>query len=124
MTLQIAPGWELDVDRGPEWLFVRIRKPSQDASDTPQVAEQVWTLLQQHSICRLVLEMEQIEILRTYLIGQLVLLHKRISVCGGTMRLCGLSSQNQQVLRLCRLNDRFLPYSNREEAVMGRHPRQ
>ncbi len=121
MALQIAPGWEVDVEAGPDWLFVRIYRPSHDASQTPQLAAAVWELLEQRGMNQVVLEMEQIDILWSYLVGQLVLLHKRVSVHGGAVRLCGLSPQNQEVLRLSRLSDRFLPYGNREDAVTGRH---
>ena len=117
--LEIAPGWQADVDRGPDWLFVKFRNPGQDASPPATMAERFWELLQQHGVYRLILEMDQIEVLYSFLIGQLVLLHKRISVQGGLMRLCGLSPHNRQVLELCRLDDRFYPYRNREEAVLG-----
>jgi hypothetical protein len=35
------------------------------------------------------------------------------------MRVCGLSLANQQALRMCRLDSRFPPYYNREDAVKG-----
>lgn len=120
--VEIAPGWELDVDRDSDWLFVKLRNSDQNATGTPLLAEALWKLLGQHVTDRLVLELDQLEVLYTYLIGQLVLLHKRLSVHGGAMRLCGLSVHNQQVLRLCRLDDRFPPYPSREDAVLGRHP--
>lgn len=123
--IEIAPGWELDVDRGPDWLFVKLRNPDQNGTHSPMLAEALWTLLKQHVTDRLVLELDQVAVLYTYLIGQLVLLHKRLSVSGGAMRLCGLSPHNQEVLRFCRLDDRFPAYGTREDAVMGRHaPRQ
>ncbi|MHC4178896.1 MAG: STAS domain-containing protein [Planctomycetota bacterium] len=118
--LEIAPGWKSDVDRESDWLLVKLRRPDQNATHTPPLAEALWELLQRDSTHRLVLELDQIEVLNTYLIGQLVLLHKRICVQGGALRLCGLTPHNQEVIQLCGLDDRFAPYRSREEAVLGR----
>jgi anti-anti-sigma factor len=115
----IAPCWELDVECTPDWLFVRVRRPPTDADDAPPLAERIWAMLEEHGTRRLVLELGQLDVLRSYLVGQFVLLHKRILIEGGMMRLCGLSASNQQVLRLARLDDRFPQYHTREEAVMG-----
>jgi anti-anti-sigma factor len=118
-------GWQLDVDRGPDWLFVKIRCPGQGQWDPPPLAERLWTMLQEHLVERMVLELDEIPVLSSRLIGQLVLLYKRISARGGVMRLSGLSPENQQVLRVCRLDERFASYHNRDEAVRGhRRPLQ
>ena len=117
--LALAPGWEIDVDRGPGWLFVRLKSPERDASDTPALADEVWSLLERHFISRVVLELDGIGLLHSYLLGQLVLLDKRIREHDGMMRLCGLSSFNQRVLRLHGLDLRFPTYGDLEEAVMG-----
>ena len=122
--VQIAEGWELDVERGPDWLFVRTRCISPQATDTPPLAEQIWSLLEQHFTHRLVLELDQIHLLRSYLIGQLVWLSKRIHTHDGIMRIAGLSTPNQELLRICQLNRHFAQYSNREDAVMGYRPTQ
>lgn len=116
--LTLASGWELDVQRGPGWLLVRIS--NSDAAPTePPLADALWELLQRHFTYRLVLELDQVKILNSYLIGQLVQLCRRIRQRDGVMRLCGLSPYNVRVLRSSRLDDRFLPYRDREEAVMG-----
>ena len=117
--LAIAPGWELEVERGPDWLLVRVKAPGGDAIDSPPLAEQVWALLQQHFTYRVVLELEEIEVLNSHLIGQLVRLHRLVGQHDGLMRLCGLSAYNQRVLQTCRLDQRFLSYQDRIEAVMG-----
>ena len=121
--LTIAPGCALDVERGPDWLLVRVRNLDWVESDAPPLAERLWRLLQQHFTYRLVLELDGVRLLNSYLIGQLIQLYRRIEEHDGVMRLCGLSPYNRQVLHSCRLDDRLLPYEDREEAVMGRpHP--
>ncbi len=117
--LAIAPGWELDVERGPDWLLVRIKQSEAGISGTPPLEPVLWNLLQQHLTYRLVLELDEIELLGSFLIGQLVALYRRIRQHDGVMRLCGLSAYNRQVLRTCRLDERFMPYHDRREAVMA-----
>src|SRR5687767_15851729 len=81
--VQVCTGWKLDVERGPDWLFVRLHgSPDADLEGEP-LAEQLWSLLEQHFIHRLVVEMDDVPALRSSLIGQLVLLYKRIHLKGG-----------------------------------------
>ncbi len=120
--IQIAEGWELSVDRGPDWLFVRPHSVSGDTGSMPPLAEEIWALLEQHQIRRVVVELDEIPLLHSYLVGQLVWLHKRVVSQGGLMRISGVSSVNQDVLHTCRLDDRFPAYLNRGDAVMGYHP--
>jgi len=117
--LAIDSGCEMDVERGPDCLLVRLR--NLDASDpgSTQLAERLWTLMRQHFARRLVLELDDVGLLNSPLIGQFLLLYKRIEAHDGVMRLCGLSPYNRQVLRRCRLDDRLLPYADRREAVMA-----
>jgi anti-anti-sigma factor len=121
--LALAPGWELDVERGPDWLLARLKCPGRSsgdlAFDTPPLAKTLWAVLEQHFTYRLVLELDQVDLLNSHLIGQLVELYKRIREHDGVLRLCGLSAYNRQVLRACRLENRFWAYHNREEAVLG-----
>jgi anti-anti-sigma factor len=107
------------VERGPDWLLVRLRKLDLAESKAPPLAEHLWSLLQQHFTYRLVLEMDGVEVLNSYLIGQLTQLYRWIEERDGVMRLCGLSPANRQVLHACRLDDRLLPYEDRQEVMTG-----
>jgi anti-anti-sigma factor len=118
--LTVTAGCELDVERGPDWLLVRVRNLDLLESDAPPLAEHLWSLLQQHLTYRLVLELDDVPTLNSHLIGQLIQLYRRIEKHDGVMRLCGVSPHNRRVLHSCRLDERLLPYGDREEAVMGR----
>jgi anti-anti-sigma factor len=83
------------------------------------LAEQIWGLLEQSFTYRLVLELEDIAILQSYLLAQLVMLAKRISSHGGMLRLCGVSPVNRDVIHVCRLDECLPAYGDRGEAVMG-----
>ena len=123
--LATAPGCEFEVERGPDWLLVKITSLDDNASPPPPLADALWSLLHQHFTYRVVLELDQVDTLDSYLIGQLVTLHKRIDEHDGVMRLCGLSAQNRRVLRACRLHERLPTYQDRQMAVMaGRGPMQ
>jgi anti-sigma B factor antagonist len=119
VQISLARGWDLDVERGPDWLFVRPHRSSRTALDSPAFAEQVWSILEQNFTHRLVLEMGGFDRLDSHLIGELLWLYERIHSHDGMMRICGLSGSNQDLLHQCRLEERFPLYRDREEAVMG-----
>jgi anti-anti-sigma factor len=124
MLLELASDWTIELERGPDWLFVRLRSPRQGDTHEVNLAETVWDKMEQSFTSRVVLEMDEVRLLRSWMIGELVKLHKRVCAAGGMMRLCGLSDSNQDVLRLCRLEDRFPQYRTRTDAVMGHRPPQ
>ena len=119
--------WNFDVERGPDWLFVRPHRLKTSTQNAPPFAEQVWTLLEQHFTHRLVLEMGDVDELDSDLAGQLLSLYKRIHAHDGILRVCELSPNSEEVLHVCCVESHFGHYCNREEAVMGhshpRHPR-
>jgi len=117
--------WDFDVERGPDWLFVRPRRLAKRVLDAPSFAEQVWAILEQHFMHRLVLELGDIGTLDSDLVSQLLWLHERIHAHDGMMRVCELSAANDEVLHACTADGQFPRYCNREEAVMGdSRPRQ
>ncbi len=122
---ELIGGWATHVERGPEWLYVRLRLEGDESSwIAGDLAEYLWKLMQQQFTCRLVLELDGLACLRSEFIGELVRLHKRVHAEGGLLRLAGLSNENQSVLQLSRLADRFPQYRDRHDAVMGRRPTQ
>lgn len=107
---------EMEVVRGPDWLFVRLRPDPMRLDD---VAERLWALMNKHFVYRIVLEMDEVDFLPSVLMGQLVMLQKRILQHDGALRLCGLSPQCEEALRLCRLDHTLAHYNNRADAVRG-----
>lgn len=124
MLLELAPEWAVEIDRGPDWLFIRLRPPADAQAGEFPLAETIWQRLDQAFCHRVVLELYDVPHLRSWLIGELVKLHKRVAATGGMVRLCGLSPQSEESLRACRLADRFPAYRNRTDAVMGHRPPQ
>jgi len=125
VPIPLARGWDLQVERGPEWLFVRPHRVDRTAEDSPAIAEHVWAILEQSFGNRLVLEMGDFDCLDSHLVGELLWLYRKLHARDGMMRICGLSSENQALLKEFRLEERFPPYRNREDAVMnGSRPSQ
>jgi anti-anti-sigma factor len=124
MLLELAPEWTMDIDRGPDWLFIRLQPPHHGDTGEIALAEMIWQKLEQCFCNRVVLEMDGVDFLRSWMIGELVRLHKRVTANGGMLRISGLSREAEAVLRICRLGDRFPNYRNRTDAVMGYRPVQ
>jgi len=121
--VQLAHGWQLDVERGPNCLFVRPRGVPPLDEDGPSFGETVWDLLEQSFVHVLVLEFDDVAELDNYLVGQLIWLDKRIHASGGLMRVTGLSPKCQKVVRKCQLEGRFPACASRAEALVGHWPR-
>jgi anti-anti-sigma factor len=117
--LATANEWEMDVERGPGWLLMKLHDPGCPIEELPSLAEHIWSILDQHFTYRLVLELDDIPLLNSRLIGQLIELYRRIRDHDGVLRLCGLSAYNRQVLRTCRLDERLPAFEDRREAVLG-----
>lgn len=122
--LEISPGWGLHYDLSPEWLFLRLASLRPLPDPAPPLAESVWNLVDRYALDRLVLELEDDVRLVSYLVGQIVLLHKRAHQHGGVFRLCALNHHQYDVIEALQLTDRFPNYASREDAVMGYPPRR
>jgi anti-anti-sigma regulatory factor len=119
--LAIAPSGGWDVERGPDWLLVRMRNVASAEADGQSISQRLRNLLEQHFTYRLVLELDEVDELDDHLIGELLVLHQWIAKRDGVLRVCGLSPQNCRVLHSRRLDEQLPPYDDREEAVMARH---
>src|SRR5437867_4264623 len=109
MPRLLGSSWQLQLDRGPNCLLVRLCPELGHGFDESELSERLADLLNQHFTNRLVLEMDQVDLLNSLLLGQLADLSNRVRAQGGMIRLCGLSPFNQSVLHTVRL-DRRLPH--------------
>lgn len=138
----LSQRWSLQVDRGPDWLFVKPGPCSEgdaegglaegglaieameDHADDASLADSIWSVVEQHFTYRVVIECDQLGRLTSSMIAQLLLLNRQIRAHGGTLRLCQLSDHNQKVLRECRIDGFFPHFSDRSQAVLGNRPMQ
>lgn len=124
MMLEISGGWAVELERGPDWVFLKLTGDEPFDTQGIDVADRLWELIQPEFAHRVVIELDDLGLLRSHLIGELVRLQKRLHTSGGILRLSGLSSSNYDILRSSRLDERFPWYQTREEAVLGHRPGQ
>lgn len=122
MVADVGMGWQLLVDESPEWLFFRLMRTGETYTPEPPLAETLWKIVERQGRKRLVFEVVDEVRLTSYLVGQLVLLHKRAELVRGTFRLCSIPGHSYETLRMMGLTERFPNYRTREDAVMGRLP--
>ena len=122
MSMELASGWQMELDRGPDWMYVRLLAPEKPLEDRAEVAQGIWHLLEQEFTYRLVLELDGVFVLDSHLLGELVKLNRRIQAQGGMLRICGLSSSNLEVLKISQLTAQFPHYESRADAIMGHDP--
>ena len=122
MLLELNSGWKTEVERGPDWLFVKLLVSPGAQTAKASLAETLWRLMEQHLLRRVILELDEQLVLRSAVVNELVQLNSRIRENGGLLRLCGLSDANEQVLKIVRLDAQFPRYANREDALMYRRP--
>ena len=119
MTVHNFDGIKICVDRGPNWLFVKLRSNDESIAKMPQIADGLWSIATRHFVYRIVLELDEIESLPAGMMAQLVLLRERLSQCGGALKICGLSDECIETLHECHLETSLPHYRTRAAAVMG-----
>jgi len=117
--MDLAPGWELQVDESPDWLFFRLAAVSDDRAAEPPLAEAIQKKSAESGVRRVIFELADGTMLQSFVAGQMVLLMKWAYLNDGAFRICGFTDDNYYVIRLMHLTDRFPNYQNREAAVMG-----
>ena len=119
MVTQALAGFRLNVDRGPNWLFVKLRPQRHFAEDIPHVADELWAIASRHFIYRVVLELDELRQLPDDLVDQLVILQERLAQCDGSLRICGLSAECARKLREVHLDAALPNYATRQAALLG-----
>lgn len=119
MATQVMNGLQLNVDRGPNWLFVKLQPKRRFKDDIPQIADRLWSIATRHFIYRVVLELDELPTMPAEMIEQLVMLHERLAQSEGSLRICGLTPQCAETLQE-NCTDVALPnYATRQAAVLG-----
>jgi hypothetical protein len=119
VVTHLVDGLKLSVDRGPNWLFVKLRPSRNWTEQLPQLADELWSIASRHFIYRLVLELEELKSLPPGLMEQLVLLQDRLVECDGALRICGLSAQCAQSLCDAGLDAALPNHPTRDAAIHG-----
>lgn len=117
--LQTVPRYQLDVDRGPNWLLVGVRRATIGRTDPEPFSSRVQSLLEQHLTNRLVVDLHRAGTVTQTLAKELAEIRDWLMVRGGVMRICGPSPHQKEILERHGFGDRFVAYQDLEEAVLG-----
>jgi hypothetical protein len=119
MAVHVVDGLEMNVDRGPNWLFVKLRSKKAPRAAVPQIADKLWSISTRHFIYRLVVEVDDCEELPPGWMDELVELQQRLTESGGALRICGVSPESDQSGTSGYLDCPLMNHASRAEAVMG-----
>jgi hypothetical protein len=84
--IELKDGWQLHQDTSADWLFFHLVAPSHRAMGDPAIAEAVAREVSNTGIKRVVMDFSGNVMLFSYLVGQIVSLHKRLLLEGGAFR--------------------------------------
>jgi anti-sigma B factor antagonist len=119
VVTHLVDGLKLTVDRGPNWLFVKLRPRRNSTDELSQIADELWSIASRHFIYRLVLELEELKSLPPGLMEQLTLLQDKLAECDGALRICGLSAKCAQALCDAGLDAALPNHPTRDAAIHG-----
>ena len=122
-TLEAAPPPaeppSLEIERGPNWLFVRVKQCRPGHAESESLAQRVASALDQHFVNRVVLELDEAALPCDRLIEELRALDHWIQEHQGVLRICGLPPRDARRFHGAHLPHEFPLYREREEAVWG-----
>lgn len=123
MRVDLAPGWQTELDHGPEWLIVKLYGPHGDEAEAEGMAESLEMMMQQAFAHRLILELHELKFLPRDLVVELARLQQILSSSNRYLRLCGLSEKNLAALHDHQEDQCAAPpiphFDNRQHALLG-----
>ena len=119
MTSSCAPPV---AERGASYLLVKFQNAASHASDETPLAIVLWSVLEMHFTHQLVLDMQGTACLDETAVKQLMTLAQWIVARRGSIRLCGLSEHDQNVLDQSGALSYLPVYEDVAEAIFAGHP--
>lgn len=111
-------GASITVERGPDWLFVRVASGSVAAPG--ELTTCLWDTIREHGASRVVLELDHVETIDEALGDAIAEIGDRVRDAGGLIRICGLNEPKLSRLRSVAANARIPHFDSRSEAVGAR----
>ncbi len=118
----LSLGWDLDVTQGEGWLIIRPRPHGPQTLELVPLADEILKLLEWCWANRVILVLDGLDLLTSFVVGQFVKLHRNLEKQGGILRLCGVKPQHRQVLERVGLTMCLPIYEDVRDAVMGSFP--
>jgi hypothetical protein len=117
-TTKRAENLRYRVDRGPNWLFIKLL-PGQTEAQTRQWVDELWDVCNRHFTYRLVLELEDLDDVSTAVTRRLEKLRERLVAHDGALRLCGANINCAKSLSGSHYAMNLKNHPNRAVAVLG-----
>lgn len=114
---EFARGWGTELEHLTDWLVIRLFTHGDDRASEPPLADALFKVAETQQRFRVIVEPEPGLHFRSWFVGELITLHKRLHLRGGALRLAGVTDGNHEVIRLMRLTDRIPVFPNRDAAV-------
>jgi len=112
-----AAGWEVAVERGPDWLFLRLERDDAGCGGDP-IAERLLGMIRVNHAHRVVVEFDGSDQLDDTLLDAIGAVGSRVRDEGGLIRVCGLSEGDVRRLRSSgRTGD--IPHFESRSAAVG-----
>jgi len=112
-------GWDVSVERGPEWLFLRLETGKPGAANRPLV-ERLLRTIQANRAHRVVLELDHVDSIDDSLLDAITTVGSHVRGDGGLIRVCGLSAGNLRQLRQSAPGSELPHFESRSAAVGAR----
>lgn len=109
-------GWDVSVERGPEWLFLRLENGKPGAANRP-LAERLLGTIQANRAHRVVLELDHVDSIDDSLLDAITTVGSHVRGDGGLIRVCGLSASTLLQLRKSAPGSELPHFESRSAAV-------
>jgi len=110
-------GWDVAVERGPDWLFLRLESGTPGAGDG-SLTDRLLGTIRANRAHRVVLELERVESIDATLLDAIATVGTQVRGDGGMIRVCGLSENTLRQLRKSPAG-RELPHFESRSAAVG-----
>jgi hypothetical protein len=115
---QLIDRYDVGVERGPDWLFVKLFPHQTDAPRRGgDLGHALWNVTREHGANRVVVELDGVGQVDDRLLEGLEVLALLMRREGGLIRLCGLDGPNLDRYESCRVAEYLPHFSCRCEAV-------
>jgi anti-sigma B factor antagonist len=92
---------------------------SLDESSSHAVGQELNDLVEKEGHLKVLLNMADVVFLTSTALGKLVILHKKMKVAGGVLKLCALQGPIESIFQITHLNHLFEIYPNEAAALLA-----
>ncbi|MFM7184718.1 MAG: STAS domain-containing protein [Planctomycetota bacterium] len=110
------PGWDVAVERGPDWLFLRLESGTGGAGDG-SLSDRLLGTIRANRAHRVVLELDRVESMDAALLDAIATVGTHVRGDGGLVRVCGLSEGNLRQLQTSAAGKELPHFESRSAAV-------